>query len=90
MALVLPAGQAYPAAHAPLHPAVVRAGVAPYRPAMHCPVQAAVVRPALAPYWPGAQSVQLEEPAMANLATMHNTGGNTHLSMCTCVSECVC
>jgi hypothetical protein len=53
VALVDPAGQAYPALQRPLHPAVARPGEEPYRPGPQGPVQLADDRPELAPYRPG-------------------------------------
>jgi hypothetical protein len=49
VALVLPAGQAYPAVHGPLHVATVRPTLAPYLPAAHGPLQPAVGSAAVPP-----------------------------------------
>ncbi len=49
VALVDPAGHAYPGAHAPLHALVVSAGV-PQRPAAQGPSQVDTVRPPREPY----------------------------------------
>ena len=52
VALVEPAGQKKPAAHAPEHADELRPATAPYRPASQGPEQAAVERPRVAPYLP--------------------------------------
>jgi hypothetical protein len=49
VALVEPAGHAYPGLHDPEHEALVRPATAPYVPGGHWAVQAAVVRPVAAP-----------------------------------------
>jgi hypothetical protein len=71
VALVLPAGHAYPATHAPLQPAVVSAGSAPYKPAGQGPLHAAVGVASVAPYSPGAQSTQTNAPARLYLPLGH-------------------
>ena len=76
-----PRGHAYPAVHDPVHPAVARLEVDPYRPAAqlvqptalpvlyvptaHTFVHVATVRPAVAPYLPATQGVHV--PAVARL-----------------------
>ena len=69
--LVLPAGHAYPGAHAPVQEDTTAPGVEPYRPPSHGPVQAAVGRPDVAPYRPGPQSRHRPDPVGAYLPAGH-------------------
>jgi hypothetical protein len=78
-----PAAHAYPALQLPVHPAVVKPAVDPYRPAgqfvhvtaapvLYCPaaqgaVQAAVGRPWVDPYVPAGQLVHAVDPAVEYL-----------------------
>lgn len=59
VALVEPAGHAYPAVHSPEQAAEVSPGVAPYTPPGHSPEHDALYSPGLAPYDPTEQLLQL-------------------------------
>ncbi len=63
VAMVDPAGQAYPSEHGPLHAAVVRPDTDPNVPAGHGAVQAAVGSPGVSPYRPALQLLQVSARA---------------------------
>ena len=71
MAVVEPAGHAYPAAHGPLQVADVRPSAAPYRPGAHGPLQLVVVSAGLSPYRPATQRVQPLAPVPLNCPAEH-------------------
>ena len=74
MALVDPAGHAYPAVQLPEQAGVDRPGTLPNRPAGHCPLHAAVVMPDTAPYCPALQLVQLLAPTRLYVPAGHAAG----------------
>jgi hypothetical protein len=63
VALTLPAGQLYPAAHGPVHADVVKPDICPKRPAAQGPEHAADTSLTLAPYRPTLQLVHRAAPA---------------------------
>ncbi len=69
VALVDPAGHAYPSEHGPLHAAVVRPATDPNVPAGHGAVQAAVGSPRVSPYKPALQLLQVPAPRTLNFPT---------------------
>ena len=71
VALVDPAGHAYPAVHAPTHWSVVWAAALPYRPAAQLPVHADVISPTVEPNRPATQLVQDPDPATEYLPAGH-------------------
>jgi hypothetical protein len=71
VALVDPAGQAYPALHGPIHWAEVCAAALPNRPAVQLPLQADVPIAAVEPYRPATQSVHTDAPPKENLPAGH-------------------
>lgn len=71
VALTDPAGQAYPAAHRPLHAGDVRPGTDPKVPIGQAAVHDEDVKPAVSPYRPGAQSVHEPWPPVLYLPGVH-------------------
>ncbi len=69
VALVDPAGHAYPAEQAPEHVHDVRPGAAPYRPPGHGAEQDATVNPGVNPYRPAAHRLQTAAPDTLNVPT---------------------
>ena len=71
MAVVEPAGHAYPAAHGPLQVADVRPSAAPYRPGAHGPLQFAVNSTTAAPYNPAVQLLHTPAPPALYCPAVH-------------------
>jgi hypothetical protein len=82
VALVLPAGQAYPAVHdTPEHVGAVRPVELPYCPALHGPEQRAETKPAIAPYVPAGR----KETVIQKKTKKEPSSRTTH---CACDSSC--
>jgi hypothetical protein len=60
--VVDPGGQANPGEQGPLHDALIKAGLAPYRPPGHRPEHVEVVMVVAEPYTPGGQGLQATAP----------------------------
>ena len=71
VAVVEPATHAYPAAHGPLHSALVRLVDDPYRPGAHAPLHADVVSPVPLPYWPAGHSEHTLDPGPLHWPAAH-------------------
>lgn len=67
VALVLPAGQAYPAGHWPLQPGLVKPVTFPNAPAVQLALQFADVNPVVDPYRPALQLLHVPDPLKLNL-----------------------
>ena len=73
MALVEPAGQAYPAVQTPLQLDDVSPVVLPNAPALHRPLQLALVSPELLPYTPAGHALHDPDPITLYVPTPHST-----------------